>query len=80
MNQDKVINDVMREINTLDDAAKLQMAEMVLRSLREKSAIQEKPQEKTASFADLQGIGRGLWDEEGGVDEFIRKMRGNTEN
>ena len=75
MNQDKVINDVMREINTLDDAAKWQVAELVLHSLRDTTSKNETPKKKNACFADLKGIGKGLWDEDGGVDEFIRKER-----
>ncbi|MCL2347956.1 MAG: hypothetical protein FWC50_06790 [Planctomycetaceae bacterium] len=70
MNQDKLINNVMREIELLDDSAKLQVAEMVLRSLREKTSQQ---QQKRYFFRDIQGKEPGLWDEEGGIDEFIRK-------
>jgi hypothetical protein len=36
MNQTKLLSNVMRDIELLDDSAKLQVAEMVLRSLREK--------------------------------------------
>ena len=75
MNQDKVINDVMREIELLDDSAKWQVAEMLLHSLRATTSKEETPNEKKTRFADLKGIGKGLWDEDGGVDEFIRKER-----
>jgi len=72
MNQNQLINSVMQEIELLDDSAKIEVAEMVLRSLREKKNQQ---QHKRFFFRDLQGIEPGLWEEEGGVEEFIRKER-----
>jgi len=72
MNQNPLINSVMQEIERMDDSAKLQIAEMVLRSLKEKNFQQ---QQKRYFFRDLQGKEPGLWEEEGGVEEFIRKER-----
>ena len=79
MNQENLVDNILREISVLDDSAKLQVAENVLRSLREKITTQETPQEKKASFADLQGIGRGVWSKDGNIDDFIREERESWE-
>ena len=73
MNQDKLLNNVIRDIELLDDSAKLQVAEMVLRSLRGK--ISNEPNEKAVRFVDLQGIGCGVWNKDGSIDDFIREER-----
>ena len=77
MNQDKLLDTVMRDIELLDDSAKLQVAEMVLRSLRGK--IGNEPKEQTVRLADLQGIGRGVWSKDGSIDDFIREERESWE-
>ena len=92
MNQTQLLSTVMRDIELLDDSAKLQVAEMVLRSLRERIVgpdrysgqqscrhIGSEPKEQTVRFADLQGIGRGVWSQEGSIDDFIREERESWE-
>ena len=76
MNQNKLLSSVMQDIALLDDSSKLQVAEMVLRSLRER--IGNEPKE-TVRFADLQGIGRGVWSKDGSIDDFIREERESWE-
>jgi len=86
MNQTQWHNAVMRDIELLDDSAKLQVAEMVLRSLRERIVgpdrysgqqscrhIGSEPKEQTVRLADLQGIGCGVWSNDGNIDDFIRE-------
>ena len=77
MNQNQLLGTVMRDIELLDDSAKLQVAEMVLRSLRER--IGNEPKEPTVRLADLQGIGRGIWSRDGSIDDFIREERKSWE-
>ena len=88
MNQTQLLNTVMRDIELLGDSAKLQVAEMVLRSLRERIVgpdrysgqqscrhIGNEPKEPTIRLVDLQGIGRGVWSRDGSIDDFIREER-----
>ena len=77
MSQTQLLSTVMRDIELLDDSAKLQVAEMVLRSLRERFGSE--PKEQTVRFADLQGIGRGVWSQDGSIDDFIREERESWE-
>ena len=77
MNQNQLLSTVIRDIELLDDSAKLQVAEMVLRLLRER--IGSEPKEPTVRFADLQGIGRGVWSQDGSIDDFIREERESWE-
>ena len=77
MNQNQLLGTVLRDIELLDDSAKLQVAEMVLRSLRER--IGGEPKEPTVRLVDLQGIGRGVWSRDGSIDDFIREERESWE-
>ena len=85
MSQVQLLSTVMRDIELLDDSAKLQVAEMVLRSLRERIVgpeyrhIGSESKDQTVRFADLQGIGRGVWSQDGSIDDFIREERESWE-